>query len=92
MKRAMLIDQNAFASKQLADYAWAGIHRRGQGAMKLKGRFALITGASQGLGAEIARHYVTNGASVMLCARSADKLAAQQQAASRRCWRPAPAS
>src|ERR1700730_5861167 len=48
--------------------------------MKLKDRFALITGASQGLGAEIARHYVTNGASVLLCARSADKLAEQQQA------------
>jgi NAD(P)-dependent dehydrogenase (short-subunit alcohol dehydrogenase family) len=47
--------------------------------MKLEGRFALITGASQGLGAEIARHYVSNGASVMLCARSADKLAAAQQ-------------
>lgn len=48
--------------------------------MRLKGRFALITGGSQGLGAEIARHYVTNGASVLLCARSADKLAVQQQA------------
>lgn len=47
--------------------------------MKLSGRFALITGASQGLGAEIARHYVTSGASVMLCARNADKLAAQQK-------------
>jgi NAD(P)-dependent dehydrogenase (short-subunit alcohol dehydrogenase family) len=47
--------------------------------VKLKGRFALITGASQGLGAEIARHYVMNGASVMLCARSVDKLAAEQQ-------------
>jgi NAD(P)-dependent dehydrogenase (short-subunit alcohol dehydrogenase family) len=46
--------------------------------MKLEGRFALITGASQGLGAEIARHYVINGASLMLCARSADKLAAAQ--------------
>jgi NAD(P)-dependent dehydrogenase (short-subunit alcohol dehydrogenase family) len=50
--------------------------------MKLAGRFALITGASQGLGGEIARHYVTNGASVMLCARGADKLAATQQALS----------
>ncbi|SHH64768.1 SDR family NAD(P)-dependent oxidoreductase [Bradyrhizobium erythrophlei] len=48
--------------------------------MKLEGRFALITGASQGLGAEIARHYVTNGASVLLCARSPDKLGEQQQA------------
>jgi NAD(P)-dependent dehydrogenase (short-subunit alcohol dehydrogenase family) len=46
--------------------------------MKLQGRVALITGASQGLGAEIARHYVINGASVMLCARSANKLAAAQ--------------
>jgi NAD(P)-dependent dehydrogenase (short-subunit alcohol dehydrogenase family) len=48
--------------------------------MKLKGRFALITGASQGFGAEIARQFVANGASVMLCARSADKLRDQQQA------------
>lgn len=48
--------------------------------MKLKGRFALITGSGQGLGAEIARHYVANGASVLLCARSADKLAEQQEA------------
>lgn len=47
--------------------------------MKLQGRFALITGASQGLGAEIARHYVTNGASVMLCARNAEMLAAERQ-------------
>ena len=47
--------------------------------MKLQGRFALITGASQGLGAEIARHYVVNGASVLLCARSADKLGAVQE-------------
>src|SRR6266403_6250129 len=60
----------------------AGLSRRGKGAMKLAGRFALITGASQGLGAEIARHYVTNGASVMLCARSADKLATEQQSLS----------
>jgi NAD(P)-dependent dehydrogenase (short-subunit alcohol dehydrogenase family) len=47
--------------------------------MKLDGRFALITGASQGLGAEIARQYVANGATVMLCARSADKLGDQQR-------------
>jgi NAD(P)-dependent dehydrogenase (short-subunit alcohol dehydrogenase family) len=47
--------------------------------MKLQGRIAIITGASQGLGAEIARQYVVNGASVVLCARSANKLAEQQQ-------------
>ncbi|WLA68033.1 SDR family NAD(P)-dependent oxidoreductase [Bradyrhizobium diazoefficiens] len=48
--------------------------------MKLKGRTAIVTGASQGLGAEIARQYVINGTSVVLCARSADKLAKQKQA------------
>lgn len=37
----------------------------------LKGRNAIITGASQGLGAEIAHAYVVAGASVVLCARSA---------------------
>jgi 3-oxoacyl-[acyl-carrier protein] reductase len=42
--------------------------------VKLAGRFALITGASQGLGAEIARHYVREGASVALCARDIDIL------------------
>ena len=35
----------------------------------LHGRYALITGASLGLGAEIARHFVAAGASVMLCGR-----------------------
>jgi NAD(P)-dependent dehydrogenase (short-subunit alcohol dehydrogenase family) len=52
--------------------------------MKLKGRTALITGASQGLGAEIAAHFATEGAALMLCARDeagvqevAGRLAAQ---------------
>jgi 3-oxoacyl-[acyl-carrier protein] reductase len=40
--------------------------------MKLKGRTALITGASQGLGAEIAAHFAAEGASLMLCARDAE--------------------
>lgn len=38
--------------------------------MRLKGRFAIITGASQGLGEEIAKEFVAEGASVFLCARS----------------------
>lgn len=38
--------------------------------MRLAGRFAIITGASQGLGEEIAKQFVTNGASVFLCSRS----------------------
>jgi 3-oxoacyl-[acyl-carrier protein] reductase len=40
----------------------------------LRDRYALITGASLGLGAEIARHFVAAGASVMLCARGAEHL------------------
>jgi len=42
--------------------------------MILAGRYAIITGASQGLGAEIARQFVTNGASIMICARTVDDL------------------
>jgi len=37
--------------------------------MKLAGRYAIITGASQGLGRTIATRFVEEGASVMLCAR-----------------------
>src|SRR5688572_33396671 len=44
--------------------------------MKLAGRYALITGAGRGFGAEIARAFVAEGASVLLCARSIDELEA----------------
>ena len=40
----------------------------------LTGRSALITGASRGLGLEVARHFVAAGADVFLCARHADTL------------------
>lgn len=40
----------------------------------LTGRAAIITGASQGFGLEIARTYVAAGASVCMCARNALKL------------------
>jgi len=43
--------------------------------MKLTGVNAIITGASQGLGLEIARHFVREGASVALCARDPARLA-----------------
>jgi len=43
--------------------------------ISLKGRNALITGASQGLGLAMARAYVQAGASVMLCARDGVALA-----------------
>ncbi len=55
----------------------------------LSGKVAVITGANQGLGLEIARQYVLAGADVMLCARNAallqevqadlDKLASPEQ-------------
>jgi len=44
--------------------------------MKLAGRNAIITGASQGLGKEIAAHFVREGASVVLCARNETELSA----------------
>jgi NAD(P)-dependent dehydrogenase (short-subunit alcohol dehydrogenase family) len=40
----------------------------------LAGRSALITGASQGLGFEIARSFLAAGADIVICARDADKL------------------
>lgn len=43
--------------------------------MELENRSAIITGANQGLGLEIARHYVQAGANVMLCARNQELLA-----------------
>lgn len=47
--------------------------------MKLSGIKAIVTGANQGLGLEIARHYVREGASVALCARDVAKLEAATQ-------------
>ena len=38
--------------------------------MILEGKNAIITGASQGLGAVIAQHYLAAGASLLLCARN----------------------
>jgi NAD(P)-dependent dehydrogenase (short-subunit alcohol dehydrogenase family) len=40
----------------------------------LSGRSAIVTGASEGLGAEIARHYAKAGANVLVCARSESTL------------------
>lgn len=42
--------------------------------MKLKNKATIITGASQGFGANIAKHFVRNGASVLLCARNYQNL------------------
>ena len=42
--------------------------------MKLKGRVAIITGASQGLGVAIATEFVKQGTGVVICARDENKL------------------
>ena len=46
--------------------------------MKLKGRAAIVTGASVGLGAAIADRFAAEGASLMLCARSRTELDKQR--------------
>lgn len=47
--------------------------------MKLAGRVAIISGANQGLGLEIAKQFITEGADVMLCARNKKTLLAAQK-------------
>ncbi|MES2219137.1 MAG: SDR family NAD(P)-dependent oxidoreductase [Pseudomonadota bacterium] len=47
--------------------------------MKLAGRCAIISGASRGLGFEVARQFVLEGANVMLCARGAAELSQAQE-------------
>lgn len=47
--------------------------------MKLRGRSAIISGANQGLGLEIAKQFAQEGANVMLCARNAMLLEKAQQ-------------
>ena len=42
--------------------------------ISLKGRSAIVTGASQGLGYEIAKQYVAAGANVLMCARDGKSL------------------
>ena len=42
--------------------------------MKLAGRTAIITGANQGLGLEIARAFVREGADILICAREKARL------------------
>lgn len=47
--------------------------------MNLKGISAIISGSSQGLGFEVAKQFVMQGANVMLCARNAETLTKAQQ-------------
>jgi NAD(P)-dependent dehydrogenase (short-subunit alcohol dehydrogenase family) len=49
----------------------------------LSGKYALISGANQGLGLAIAQAYVAAGANVLLCARDIDKLIQARQIVSK---------
>lgn len=51
--------------------------------MKLAGRTAIISGANQGLGYEIAKEFVKEGANIMICARNAESLLQAQKSLSR---------
>ena len=53
--------------------------------MKLEGRIAVVTGASQGLGFAIAHRFAQEGASVLMCARTADDLESAVGKGARRC-------
>lgn len=46
---------------------------------QLQGKLAIITGANQGLGFEIASQFVAEGASVIICARNAQLLAQAEE-------------
>lgn len=53
--------------------------------MKLQGRSAVITGASQGLGYEVAKHFVEAGANIMICARNVERLNEAHQSLKQYC-------
>ena len=54
--------------------------------MTLKDKIAIVTGASRGIGAAIARKFCEEGASVMLCSRSAESVAGVAEALVNEGW------
>ena len=54
----------------------ASAAKSGATALPLAGRVAIVTGGSQGIGLGIARVLLQRGASVVICARSADRVSA----------------
>ena len=54
--------------------------------MTLKEKIAIVTGASRGIGAAIARKFCEEGASVMLCSRSAEAVAGVAEALVNEGW------
>ena len=75
---AVICDPNGFLAETFENAGLSIISRR-ESMMRLAGRFAIITGASQGLGEEIAKHFVAEGASVIVCARSEVAIRAVEQ-------------
>ncbi|GMT33940.1 hypothetical protein PFISCL1PPCAC_25237 [Pristionchus fissidentatus] len=71
---AFLAPLGAYALVQLARHAVPGPHRKAR--FDFKDKTVLITGASTGLGAALARELYTRGARLILVARSIDKLKA----------------
>ena len=54
------------------------VDQRYAGVLRLDGKRALITGATKGIGADIARAFASAGASLVLSGRNSDELAAAQ--------------
>jgi NAD(P)-dependent dehydrogenase (short-subunit alcohol dehydrogenase family) len=55
----------------------------------MDGETAVVTGASRGIGAAVARRFAEDGAHVVICAREADPATVDGAVLDRRDWREA---